>query len=248
MISSDEPNLLLTHRQRDRISVVIIEEDRDARSNLHHIIQMLGVKECYDARDLEGAIPLIMEHGPTHLIFNGEMEDSPPDFLLKKVLSLNSSLACIPALRSPGIDLVFELLGTGASGFLVKPFTSESVDSALAHASRADHIPDAIRRATDRNEALASLLLHSFSEAAKTLSQAKKYETAGYEIPNRMRQFRKAADMACMFARGGKNVLQEELLRQLEKKDTEPTTHLGKIRRQVRPHSRTPFFKDQAIN
>ena len=234
MIVNKPPELLLTHRQRDKISVIIVDDDRVARTNLNHTLQMLGVKDCHIAPDLTSAVPLIVDHKPSHLIFSAELEDTPPEFVLKKVFSLDNSIVCIPAMRSPEVDDVFTMISSGAGGVLVKPFTTESVDSALAHSNVTDSIPDAIRSATCRNEALVSLLLHSFAAAARTLSQSRTYTTARYEVPERMKRFRKASDIACMFAKGGKEEIVNEILRQLESRNDSEDKQLSRFRKRVR--------------
>ena len=125
------------------------------------------------------------------------------------------------------------LLLLGAKGYLVKPFTRDSLDLSVTLATKGEPIPDIVRQARDRNEALVAIMMSSLDRLATVHRQAKQFETALRERPRAQAAFRRASDLAQMFAKGGEDGLADALERFCVEKSKGPATRLGRLRKRL---------------
>ena len=129
---------------------------------------------------------------------------------------------------------VFDLLILGAKGYLVKPFTIDTIEEAILHASKGEPLADAVLQAKDRNEALVAILMTSLDKTALLHRQAEQFETAKRELPRSINIFRRSADLAKTFAKGGEEALIEAMERFCIERSKGPASRLGRLRKRLK--------------
>jgi len=193
----------------------------------------LGYGTVSDAADHVQALKKIEERRFSHIIFEAKRTSMPSNDFLTKVIELDSTVFSIATSWEPNVDDVFGLLIIGARGFIVKPFTEESVDESIIMASKGEPISDAILYAKDRNEALASLIMTQLDKLATTLRQSVHFETARREIPRRAAGLRRTMNIGRTFARGGPEKLLDSLVDFCLERSDGPATRLGRLRKRL---------------
>lgn len=223
----------MTPAERARASVLMIEPDAMSRSSMRTCLKSLGYGGMSDVPNHAQAIEKLAERKFTHIFFDARKTNMPPKEFLAKVLELDPMCICIPASFEPNVDDVFDLLISGARGYLVKPFTIESVEQSIVTATKGEQLPDMVRNAKDRNEALVAILMSSLDKAATIMRQSLQFETAKREIPRAMMSLKRAADLAKMFSRGGEEGMIEAIEKFCIDRSKGPATRLGRLRKRL---------------
>ena len=230
----EAPSLTISAHERSRMEILIVEADGTDRNNMRAAIKALGYSSFSDAPSHSAALERIQQRKFTHIIFDAKKTTMPPKEFLGKVLQMDSGSVCIPTSYQPNVDEVFDLLIMGARGYLVKPFTSDTVEQAIVMATKGDPIADAVLTAKDRNEALVAIMMSSLDKAATVMRQAQQFETARREIPKSMATLKRSAELARMFAKGGDDGLIEAMEKFCIERSKGPATRLGRLRKRLR--------------
>jgi DNA-binding NarL/FixJ family response regulator len=233
-MASDDSILTMTPAERSKATILIVESDPNERNNFRQAIKTLGFGGLTDAPNHAAAIERMAQRKVTHIIFEAKKTNMPAKEFLQKVLEIDNTLVTIPTSLNPNVDDVFDLLIMGAKGYLVKPFTAESVDQAIISASKGDPIADAVLQAKDRNEALVAIMMASLDQTATILRQAYKFETAKRELPRAMANLRRSAELAKTFSKGGDEGLMDAMERFCIERSKGPATRLGRLRKRLK--------------
>ena len=233
MVDQDD-SLNLTPKERTNASVLIVETDRNERQNMRTALKQLGFGGISDVPNHLTALERLQDRPITHIIFDAKKTNMPPSEFVTKVMETDPNIIMIPSSSDPNIDDVFDLLVLGARGYLVKPFTTETVDMAIIGATKGEPIADSVKQAKDRNEALVAILMASLDKTATIMRQAKQFDTAKREIPRAMRTFRGSAELAQMFAKNGHEGLIEAMEKFCIERSKGPATRLGRLRKRLK--------------
>ena len=152
---------------------------------------------------------------------------------LAKVFEYDATVIALPSSSNPSVDDVFDLLVIGAKGYLVKPFTIDTVDQAVLMATKGEPIADAVLQARDRNEALVAIMMSSLDKLATTYRQSLQFETAKRELPRALAMLKRSSELAHTFAKGGEEGLIEALERFCIERSKGPATRLGRLRKRL---------------
>lgn len=202
----------LTARERRQITLLLVETDQLIRISLRQALVSLGYGQIYDCPDPYTALEKMENHHFTHVIFEAKHPKMPAREFLGKLLEHNRNITALPSCHEPTVDDVINLLISGAKGYLVKPFTAGSLEESIGWATKGDPITDSIRHTKGRNEALAAVVLSALDRLAVLLRQSRQFHTAKYEIPKRRAYFRRAAQTARTFAKGGERELRNTII------------------------------------
>lgn len=225
--------LIMSPLERANAAVLIMESDPNDRNNLRLAIKTVGFNNISDAPNHAIALEKIQQRKITHLIFDAKATNIPTKEFLKKVFALDPLIVALPSSYEPRIDEVFDLLIIGARGYVVKPFTSDSIDAALVNATKGEPISDAVLTAKDRNEALTALMMASLDKCATVMRQAAQFETAQREIPRARAAFARSAELARTFCKGGDEGLLESLEKFCIERGKGPASKLGRLRKRL---------------
>jgi len=220
--------------ERNRATVLVVESDGQERNNFRTALRQLGYGGIADAPNHAAALERLGERHVTHVIFEAKKTNMPAKEFLKKILEANPATVCIPSSYEPNVDDVFDLLVMGAKGYLCKPFTVETVESAIVNATKGEPLSEAVLQAKDRNEALVAIMMGALDKTAMIMRQALKFDTAKRELPRAMSSFNRSAELARTFCKDG----EEGLFLALEKfcidRSKGPATRLGRLRKKLK--------------
>lgn len=225
---------LLSQGERARISLMIVESESNDRNNMRMTIKTLGYGNFTDAANHAQALEKIQERRVSHVIFEAKKTNMPAKEFLAKLLEIDSNIVAIPSSYEPNVDDVFDLLIMGAKGYVVKPFTSDTLEAAIVMATKGEPIADAVLHAKDRNEALIALVMSSLDKTATILRQANQFETAKREIPRSIARMRRAAELCKTFAKGGDAGMLDALEQFCIERSKGPASKLGRLRKRLR--------------
>lgn len=229
----EEGGVVMTPAERSKACVLVVDSDPMDRNNMRTALKSLGYGALSDAPNHAQALERLEQRKFSHIIFEAKKTNMPAKDFLAKVLEADNTTVAIPASREPNVDDVFAMLIMGARGYLVKPFTVDTVDLAIVVATKGEPIADAVLQAKDRNEALVAVMMSSLDKCATILRQAYQFETAKREIPRAVNNLRRAADLAKTFAAGGDPGLLEALERFCIERSKGPATRLGRLRKRL---------------
>ncbi len=229
-----EENLVMTAGERGRASVLIVEADGLERNNLRSALKTLGYGGISDVPNHVSAMEKLQQRKFSHIIFDAKNTNMPAKDFLLRCMEMDREMVCIPSSYEPNVDDVFDLLIGGARGYLSKPITVDSVEAAIVMASKGEPIADAVLQAKDRNEALVAILMTSLDKMATVVRQSYQFETAKREIPRALSTFRRSAELAKTFAKGGELGLIEAMERFCIERSKGPATRLGRLRKRLK--------------
>lgn len=225
--------LTMTPIERSKASILVVEADAMERSNMRGALKSLGFTTLAEAPTHMAAIEKFAERKFTHVIFEAKKTNMPTKDFVTKIFEMDDSTIALPASFEPNVDDVFDLLILGAKGYLLKPFTVDSIDLAIVQATKGEPIADAVLNAKDRNEALVAIMVSSLDKAATLMRQAQTFETAKRELPRAMSMMYRSSDLAKTFAKGGDIGLLEALERFCIERSKGPATRLGRLRKRL---------------
>lgn len=224
----------LSDSERRGISLLVVDQAVSDRSILASTLQSYGIPVVSAAESCVIAIERVNQRKFTHVIFSANDSSMPASAFLTRLLALEPDVIAIPASHSPRTDHVFELLQRGARGYLVKPFTSDSLEEALALATKGEPFPEVVLNAKDRNEAFAAMIATSLDRLTIAMRQAAQFETARFEIPYLRARFRRAVEIASLFSQGGPPRFTADLIEFMTRISSGPASALGRIRKRLR--------------
>ncbi|MCO6431787.1 MAG: hypothetical protein J5J00_13090 [Deltaproteobacteria bacterium] len=237
MSEARDGTIAMSSADRSRACILIVESDSNDRNNMRIALKSLGYGGLSDAPNHAAALERMTQRKFTHIIFEAKRTNMPAKEFLHKVFEGDDTIIAIPSSYEPNVDDVFDLLIMGAKGYLVKPFTSETVEQAVAMATKGEPMSDAVLTAKDRNEALVAIMMASLDKAATILRQAQQFETARREIPRALVHLRRSAELAKTFAKGGESALMDALEKFCIERSKGPATKLGRLRKRLK-HTR----------
>jgi DNA-binding response OmpR family regulator len=233
LMSTIDSSQNLSDAERSTASILLVEPDAADRNLLRATLRSLGFKTIAESPNHLAALDKFEGRKFTHIIFDAKKGNYPMKEWFTQVLEIAPQIVAIPASANPNVDDVFELLMAGARGYLVKPFIRDTVDQSLALATKGEPIPDVVKHARDRNEALVAIIMTSLDRLATVYRQSQQFETAQRELPRAVASLRRASDLGLTFAKGGEQGLIDAMERFCVDKSRGPATRLGRLRKRL---------------
>lgn len=242
---NNDNSVTMTQLERARACILIVESDSNDRNNMRIALKAQGYGAFSDAPNHAQALERMAQRKFTHVIFEAKRTNMPVKDFLLKIFEGDENIVAIPSSLDPNVDDVFDLLIMGAKGYLVKPFTSDSLEVAIAMATKGEPLSEAVLQARDRNEALVAIMMASLDKAATIVRQAQHFETARRELPRAMAGLKRAAELAKTFAKGGEPALIESMEKFCIERGKGPATKLGRLRKRLKTTRVTDEGEDQ---
>ena len=241
LLSSQQQGLIrpddeftLSHDERKQSSVLIVEPDANTRNNMRLTIKSLGYGNISDAVSHGQALDRLKERAYTFVLFDAQKSNVPPVDFLAQLLKQDQHTTAIPMSGSPRVDDVFNLLVIGAKGFLVKPFTVNSVDESIIWAHKGEPIAEVVLNAKDRNQALVAVMMAALDSVSTLMRQAREFDTAKRELPKAYRRFKRSAELAKTFCKGSDENLIDAISEFCIMRGEGPATRLGRLRQRLK--------------
>lgn len=241
--------MVLNSTERSAIAILVVDPEINIRQTMRQSLIGLGYGTVSDAGDYAQALQKIEDRNFTHLIFDARTSKLPPKEFLKRAFDLDHKMLAIATSYEPTVDDVFDLLIAGARGYIVKPFTTQSLDDTITVTTKGEPISDAVLNSKNRNEALAALAMASLDKLATIMRQSKYFETAKREIPGRLIAFKRSIDLAHTFSQGGPLEFRDTLVELCIERSQEAATKAGRMRRKrAKSNGAVRLPTDQVFN
>jgi two-component system chemotaxis response regulator CheY len=232
-MGSNDSTTEMSTSERLTSSVLIVEPDPTDRNLMRTMLKALGFTAISESPNHLASLEKFEGRKFSHIIFDAKKGNYPLRDWFTQVIEIAPSIIAIPSSANPSVDDVFELLLLGARGYLVKPFTRDTLDLSVIMATKGEPIADCVKQARDRNEALVAIMMASLDKLATIQRQASQFETAKREVPRAQAALRRAQDLALTFAKGGEDGLIRALERFCVEKSRGPATRLGRLRKRL---------------
>lgn len=236
-------SLRLNAIERSRTCILIVDQDPHDKENLRLMFTQLGFPNITTAADHSTGLEKLQERPITHIFFDARATNLTPHNFWVRALHFDHKLIGVPTSYNPTVDDVFSLLMVGANGYLVKPFTPDTLDESIGIATKGEPLADVILNARNRNHALASFALSALDHYAGTARDAKRYETARRELPRSKIRFKHAARLARTFCQEGEEQLCLAIIEQSIKRGKGPASPLGRFRQQLQRRKKEFFAR-----
>jgi two-component system chemotaxis response regulator CheY len=223
----------MSDAERSTSSILLVEPEPTDRNLMRTMLKGLGFTTITESPNHLASLEKFEGRKFTHVIFDAKKGNYPLRDWFSQVIEFAPSIIAIPSSANPSVDDVFELLLLGARGYLVKPFTRDTLDLSVVMATKGEPIADCVKQAKDRNEALVAIMMSSLDRLATVQRQASQFETARREVPRAQAALRRAQDLALTFAKGGEDGLIRALERFCVEKSRGPATRLGRLRKRL---------------
>lgn len=232
-VAKTPDDFIISAAERKSASVLIIEPDANSRNNMRTAVKSLGYGFITDVASHGLALERLQERQYKFVFFDSKKSNITPADFLRQLLDSDKETTAIPMSNSPRVDDVFDLFVIGAKGFLVKPFTIDSVDESMIWACKGEPIADVVLFAKDRNEALVAVMMAALDNVATLLRQSRQFETALRDLPKAMRKFMRAADLAKTFCKGSDDELTNAISEFCMTRGEGPASRLGRLRKRL---------------
>lgn len=230
----EDLNVFMDPQERLAASVLIVEPNNTLRNHIRSCIKSLGYGFITDVMNHNQALERLSERRYTYVFFDAKKTNITPEQMLQEMLRQDPDTIAIPMSNEPRIDDVFNLFVKGARGFLVKPFTIDSIEEAIIWATKGEPIAESVLQAKDRNEALVAVVMSALDNVSTLLRQARRFETAERDVPRAMARLHRAAELAHTFCKGTDDDLLESIIEFSIKASQGPATKLGRMRKKLR--------------
>lgn len=230
---SDNEGLKLNSSERRATSILLVDPESNIRRTMRQSLIGLGYATVNDSGDHAQALQKIEDRQYSHMIFDAKRGRLAAREFLQRAFELKRDLIAIASSYEPTVDDVFDLLLCGARGYVVKPFTTETLDNTIVLSTKGEPVSDVVLSARNRNEALAAFVMAALDKLAIIQKQARTFETARHDLPARRLALRRAIDLAQTFTKGGPLMLRETLVELCLAQAEGPSSRLGKVRRRI---------------
>jgi hypothetical protein len=158
----------------------------------------------------------------------------PTKEFVEAVVEIDKNVILLPVSANPQIDDVFGLLQGGSRGYLVTPFTMETLEEVLERAKDGPPLSENVLRAPDRNAALVNALLNNLCKVAVLLRQSKQFPTAEQDSVRYRGALGEASELAKMFCESGNyDGLRDKIIDVCISRSNQAATRLGRTRKKL---------------
>lgn len=219
---------------RGRLPVLVVFASTTAVAQMKTVLNSLGFIKQTVAQTHVKALERIRQRNFHLVVFDAKGTDMPAMEFAKAAIGLDSNMLILPVSKEPGVDDVFGMLKIGAKGFIVDPFTADSVERELERAHHGPPLSMAVLEAKDRNAALVSMILHALYRLCHLMQLARRYQKAERDRDEQRQAFIDSVELANLFCDGGPEVLREAIVEACIKRANVAATRLGRTRRKLR--------------
>lgn len=210
--------------------VLVVAGDRHVMSSLRQSLASLGFESISGAANHGQALDRVRTRTFPLILFEAGDTNLPTRDFVLAVRRLDEESTLIALSAAPRIDDVFELLKVGARSFLVTPFTTVTLEEVVSRAVLGPPFSDVILDASDRDAALAALVLNNLYRLATAMRHARAFSTFGGHVQAYRAALHESSELARLFSLGGDAVLREKLVEACILRAQTAATRLGRTR------------------
>ncbi len=194
----------------------------------------LGFRKVSQANSYSQAIDKLQDRNFQIIIFDAKIQNNSSHSFVKEVLHWDDRVVLIPVSANPQIDDVFGLLGSGARGYIVTPFTADSLSAAVERALDEEPLNEVILQAPDRNAALVGLVLNSLYRFSVVARQSREFASAKHDLETFRKNFHENVNLAKLFCEGGEKTFLDKLMEACLERSQNAASRLGRTRKRLK--------------
>ena len=216
--------------------VLIASPNCSICTRLKESLRQLGFERVHASSSHREALERAEQEPFSHVFFDGEETDLPPVAFVEKMCVTQNDLSLIGVSDELQVDHVFELLRAGARGFLVPPFSADSVERSIRYAEQEGRLKQDLLKTEDRGSTMAEVLINNFnlfSRLQAVLRDAPANRELLQLVKARRSELRSLARPARSAVPGGEAELVQYIVERCIKDSRGAETRLGKLRDQL---------------
>ncbi|MCI5066689.1 response regulator [bacterium] len=231
---TSKPRYSLSFRERQAISVLVVEPEAHLRQVIRNALQSLGYGATSCVSEYSVALDRIESGEYTHLLYEvrGRKEEDV-FYFLERAFELNGDLVAIALSENPQVDEIFEHLRRGTRGFLSKPLTSDMVEESMLQATLSSPFSQVILQSNNRDEAFCALLAASVNKAALAKQQELQRKIGAEDALQFLQELEDAVELVHTFRTLGESDFLGLLVDFFIRLSEQPETRLGSLRKRL---------------
>lgn len=247
--STTEEKRKPSSRSKYTLPVLIVSRSATISNQVRMALKTIGYGKLSTVSSHAQGIERLRGRNFTFVIFDAKASDMSALEFVKQAYEYDDEALLIAVSRNPKIDDVFNLLRSGARGFIVHPFTTEYVEEALESAFDGPPFSEAVLLAPDRNAALAGVVLNNLYRVSVLMRQGREFSSAAAEVERFKYSFSESVELARMFCEGGDDgVLRDRIIDDCVTRAETAASRLGRTRiklKKEREQTQGPKSKGQ---
>lgn len=203
---------------------------------LRESLNQLGLKRVIAVDTHREAIETASHEKYSHIFFESRSTDNSQLEFVKQLHSFDQSCGLIGMSRHMEISTVFNLLKAGARGFLVSPFSAETVEQIICYAQSEIALSNELSENEDNVSVLAEIVINNFnllSRVASLVATTKNTRDVQRLIQERKEAFKQSIRIAKMATPGGQQELLQKIIVRCLADATDPQSRLSMVRQKL---------------
>ncbi len=219
---------------RHNFSVLVVCANSNTNNQIRQTLKALGFAQISSAPSHIVGLERARDRKFTHVFYDARSSDMPASEFVEKIIEGDEECTLIAVSGEPRVDDVFGQLSAGSRGFLVVPFTVDSIEEVVVQASEGPPLSEAVLHAPDRNTALVGVVLNNLYRVSVLMRQAREFATASRELERQRQSFHRSVEMAKMFCEGSDDDLLSQLVEACIARANLSSTRLGRTRKKLK--------------
>ena len=228
--------------------MLVIARNGNLSNQVRACLKNLGFSKLSAVGTHVGGLDRMKSRNFQLAIFDAVGTDMAASDFVREALTLDSKQVLIALSTQPQIDDVFGLLRAGARGYVVCPFTIDSLEMVIARADEGPPFSDTVLQAPDRNSALVGLILNNLYRLSVLMRQAREYPSALKEARRYQSALVESVDIAKMFCvDGNEEILRERIIEECLGRANTAASRLGRTRQKLQRERVQPASEGLSI-
>ena len=220
-------------KNRHLSQTMIVSKDTGLANTLKQCLNQLGFQNVSSTNNHGQGLERLKGRNFNLVFFDAVATNLSAVDFVKVVRQIDGDAFLIALSAKPSIDDVFELLRVGARGFVVLPFAINVLEEVILKAVNGPPFSEAVLEATDRNTALANIVLNDLDSLTHCLRHRKTFPESVTPIEPYKTALFDSMKLAKTFAKGGDQNLLLKLCEACIQRATTGSTRLGRMRRRL---------------
>lgn len=217
----------------DSFHVLVVCNEQILSNQLRQSLLRLGIRHITTPSHTVG-VTEVKQTRFTHVFFDLYNADMPTVSFVEKILELDPDTTVIAVTLQPQIDDIFKLLRAGTRGFLVYPFSPETLEEVFITATSKIRVSEAIFHSDERNVPLAESVLNSLDRLCSAISTSRNKLGLRDHLDHMMSEFRESAELGARYSQGGHDAFLETIVDTCVNRANNGPRRLKKIREHLR--------------
>lgn len=166
----DDLNFSLSEEEKKSISILIVDESSGERGVLRQALNSLGFAPVRDASNFVQALEQLDAENYTHLLFSTKPGHEASLDFLRQSLKFQEALIAVPIAKTASTDEVFNMIRFGARGYLLQPFSLDSLNRTLNIATKAEPVPELVNALQHSSKAFAQITANCLDKLVQALN------------------------------------------------------------------------------